>query len=103
MSEPVRAPRGPLWELTIARIKEAVRDGQALFWTFAFPVLVLIALGVAFRAAPPAHRVADAQVLRDHDVRCGPAPGLRDLGPALVHQLPVVVEPGQGHSGDPAA
>ena len=54
MSERVQAPRGPLWELTMARIKEAVRDGQALFWTFAFPVLVLVALGVAFRAAPPA-------------------------------------------------
>ncbi|HMI94502.1 MAG TPA: ABC transporter permease [Polyangiales bacterium] len=48
-----RIDRGPLWELTVSRIREALRDPQALFWTFAFPVLVLIGLGVAFRAAPP--------------------------------------------------
>jgi ABC-2 type transport system permease protein len=54
MPDGEREGRGPLWELTVSRIKEALRDGQALFLTFGFPVLVLIALGVAFRAAPPA-------------------------------------------------
>jgi len=34
-------------------VLEFVRDPAALFWTFGFPVLLAIALGVAFRDAPP--------------------------------------------------
>lgn len=51
---PQRPPRpcSPLWELTVARIKEAVRDPSALLWTFAFPVFLALVLGFAFRATP---------------------------------------------------
>jgi ABC-2 type transport system permease protein len=52
MSDRDRA--SPLVELTLARIREFVRDPSALFWTFGFPILLAIALGIAFRESPPA-------------------------------------------------
>jgi ABC-type multidrug transport system permease subunit len=42
-----------LVELTLTRVREFMRDPGAVFWTFGFPVLLSIALGLAFRSAPP--------------------------------------------------
>ncbi len=42
----------PLLELTRARVLEFVREPEAVFWVFVFPVLLALALGVAFRARP---------------------------------------------------
>jgi ABC-2 type transport system permease protein len=42
----------PLLELTLARMREFWRDPSALFWTFGFPVVLAIGLGIAFREAP---------------------------------------------------
>jgi ABC-type multidrug transport system permease subunit len=42
----------PLWELTLARLREFVREPAAIFWTFGFPVLLAIGLGIAFRSNP---------------------------------------------------
>lgn len=47
-----RRVRGPLFELTWARIIEFARDPAALFWVFGFPVILAVALGIAFREAP---------------------------------------------------
>jgi ABC-2 type transport system permease protein len=44
----------PLVELTVARLKEFLREPEAVFWVFAFPVLMALALGVAFRTQKPA-------------------------------------------------
>ncbi len=44
----------PLVELTTARLKEFLREPEAVFWVFAFPVLMALALGVAFRTQKPA-------------------------------------------------
>jgi ABC-2 type transport system permease protein len=43
----------PLIELTLTRIREFLREKEALFWVFIFPVLLAFALGIAFRNAPP--------------------------------------------------
>ncbi len=43
----------PLFELTRARLVEFMREPEAVFWVFIFPVLLAIALGIAFRAKPP--------------------------------------------------
>ncbi|MBW2262055.1 MAG: ABC transporter permease [Deltaproteobacteria bacterium] len=43
----------PLRELTLARIREFVREPAAVFWTFGFPVLLAVGLGIAFRSRPP--------------------------------------------------
>ena len=40
--------RHPLVELTLARVREFVREPEALFWAFLFPILMSIALAVAF-------------------------------------------------------
>ena len=55
MSE--RAPN-PLVELTLTRLREFLREPEAVFWVFAFPVLMALALGIAFRSSgPPRSRV----------------------------------------------
>ena len=51
---PIAEPSHPLWEMTVTRIKEAVRDPMALFWTFGFPVFLAVVLGLAFRTSPVA-------------------------------------------------
>jgi ABC-2 type transport system permease protein len=38
-----------LWQLTRARVMTFLREPEALFWVFAFPVLMALALGIAFR------------------------------------------------------
>ncbi len=43
----------PLLELTRCRTREFVREPEALFWVFAFPVLLAVALGLAFREKGP--------------------------------------------------
>jgi ABC-2 type transport system permease protein len=43
----------PLRELTICRTKEFVREPEALFWVFFFPILLALALGFAFREKAP--------------------------------------------------
>ena len=40
----------PLVELTLARLREFVREPEALFWVVVFPILMAFALGIAFRA-----------------------------------------------------
>ena len=40
--------RHPLMELTLARLREFVREPEALFWTFVFPIVMAVALGLAF-------------------------------------------------------
>ena len=43
--------RHPLVELTTARFKEFLREPEAVFWVFAFPIIMTCALGVAFRSS----------------------------------------------------
>jgi ABC-type multidrug transport system permease subunit len=57
----VTTDRGPnpLFELTVSRIREFIREKEAVFWVFVFPVLLAFALGIAFRnSAPEKMRVA---------------------------------------------
>ena len=42
-----------LAELTKMRWREFVREPEALFWVFAFPIVMTCALGIAFRAQAP--------------------------------------------------
>jgi ABC-2 type transport system permease protein len=44
---------GPLWQLTLARWRTFYREPSAVFWTFGFPILLAVALGIAFRNRPP--------------------------------------------------
>lgn len=40
--------RHPLAELTLARLREFIREPEALFWAFVFPIVLSLALAVAF-------------------------------------------------------
>ena len=59
-SEPTSASRpNPLVELSLARLREFLREPEAVFWVFVFPVLLAFALGIAFRnTAPEKARIA---------------------------------------------
>src|SRR5881275_3298737 len=50
MSDKVRPA---IIELTSARTKEFVRETEAIFWVFGFPLILALALGFAFREKPP--------------------------------------------------
>ncbi len=45
--------RSPLAALTRARLLEFVREPEAVFWVFAFPIIMALVLGFAFRDRPP--------------------------------------------------
>lgn len=39
----------PPVQLTLARLKELLREPEALFWVYGFPIMMTLALGIAFR------------------------------------------------------
>src|SRR5512140_2743641 len=47
----------PIVELTLGRLREFLREPEAVFWVFVFPILLACALGIAFRtnATPVVH------------------------------------------------
>ena len=45
------ATNHPLVELTMSRFREFLREPEAVFWVFAFPIIMTCALGVAFRSS----------------------------------------------------
>jgi ABC-2 type transport system permease protein len=51
--EPNHRRQHPLWQLTLMRWRIFVREPSALFWTYGFPVVLALALGIAFRNRPP--------------------------------------------------
>ena len=57
MSEEARVQETPvrpaIVELTLVRLREFLREPEALFWTFGFPLLLAAGLGIAFRSRPP--------------------------------------------------
>src|SRR5438874_12788037 len=45
--------RPAIVELTSNRTKEFIRETEAVFWVFGFPIILALALGFAFRDKPP--------------------------------------------------
>ncbi|MBI4419931.1 MAG: ABC transporter permease, partial [Gemmatimonadetes bacterium] len=43
----------PLYQLTLWRVREFLREPEAMFWVFAFPILLAFALGLAFKSRGP--------------------------------------------------
>ena len=57
---PLEVPPAPrtwrdaaLVQLWLARLREFVREPEAVFWSFVFPLLLAAGLGIAFRHRPP--------------------------------------------------
>jgi ABC-2 type transport system permease protein len=47
-----------LGQLTLSRLREFYREPEAVFWVYGFPILMTVALGIAFRENPqPQYRV----------------------------------------------
>src|SRR5882762_3044795 len=87
-----RAPRQislvdhPLVQLTLVRFREFMREPEALFWVFAFPILLAAGLGIAFRNRP-------AEVLKIAAVTPELAQSLRQEKLLEVQQLDGDAEP----------
>jgi ABC transporter DrrB family efflux protein len=41
--------RNPILQLSLARLRELLRQPEAIFWVFMFPIILALALGIAFR------------------------------------------------------
>ena len=48
----------PLWQLSLSKVRGILREPEAIFWVVVFPVLLSVALGIAFRASGPPARDA---------------------------------------------
>ena len=46
--------RSAFTELTLARVRELIREPEAVFWVFVFPIILAAILSLAFRSRPPA-------------------------------------------------
>ncbi|MCH2120144.1 MAG: ABC transporter permease [Pirellulaceae bacterium] len=42
----------PLKQLILARLREFTREPAAVFWVYGFPLIMILALGIAFRSEP---------------------------------------------------
>src|SRR5271157_4886804 len=42
-----------LYQLTMVRLLLILREPEAIFWIFVFPILLAVGLGIAFRNRPP--------------------------------------------------
>jgi ABC-type multidrug transport system permease subunit len=95
-------------QLTLVKVREYLREPEAIFWILVFPVLLALALGVAFRSKGPdvmAVGVAHAPGASAIAAALGSDPGLRAvlLDPAVAQRelaagkVALVVLP-----GDPA-
>jgi ABC-2 type transport system permease protein len=43
----------PLKELLLCRMRSFYREPEAVFWTYGFPLILIVGLGIAFRNRPP--------------------------------------------------
>lgn len=50
------------WQLVLSRIRLFLREPAALFWVYGFPILMLVALGMAFRDGPQEQIAVDLVV-----------------------------------------
>ncbi len=73
---------GPLLQLTLWRLREMIREPEAVFWIFAFPILLAIALGVAFanRGVPTLQVAVQAGGGHEAVVQALDVPGLSASG-----------------------
>ncbi|HUB00437.1 MAG TPA: hypothetical protein VMA34_19045, partial [Terracidiphilus sp.] len=49
---PSRLALRSLWQLTAVRFWLILREPEAIFWIFIFPILLAVGLGIAFRNRP---------------------------------------------------
>jgi ABC-type multidrug transport system permease subunit len=85
----------PLTQLTLVRFREFMREPEALFWVFIFPILLAGGLGIAFRNRP-------AEVIRIVTPSADLARSLRSEKGLDVRQLPAAQAEAQLRAGKAA-
>lgn len=50
---PVHSRWEPFWQLTFCRLREFIREPEAIFWVYGFPLIMTLVLGIAFRDKKP--------------------------------------------------
>lgn len=78
--------RSSLALLTSVRFKEFLREPEALFWSFVFPILLAVGLGIAFRNKPA--DVVHVAIVRD-PTAAAVTQALRADNRLAVHELPI--------------
>lgn len=74
--------RHPLVELTLVRVREFVREPEAIFWALVFPMLISIGLGIAFRGGRTDVVAVAATTPAPHDLlRTSPGLGVETMTP----------------------
>ncbi len=88
-----QSPRGssfadhPLVQLTLVRFLEFLREPEALFWVFVFPILLAAGLGIAFRNRPPeVLRIAAVTPELAQSLRQDKLLDVRQLGPEAAEE-----------------
>jgi ABC-type multidrug transport system permease subunit len=51
----------PLGQIILARLREFYRQPEAIFWVYGFPLLMVVALGIAFRNKPVERITVDVE------------------------------------------
>jgi len=78
--------RGPLIELTRARIYELTREPEAVFWVFVFPIVLAAVLGLAFRSKPPEPLPVGVVAGTHAEARLAALSGSPDLKPTILSE-----------------
>jgi ABC-2 type transport system permease protein len=78
----------PLRELALSRLREFLREPEAVFWTYGFPLILAIGLGIAFRNRPVEKIYVDIQ---EHVQAAGLAEALKRDPDMIVETHPEAV------------
>jgi ABC-type multidrug transport system permease subunit len=81
----------PLWQLTLMRWRIFAREPAGVFWTYGFPLLLALALGIAFRNRPPEAIEVAVQALPEAEgwreaLKTNASVHVRWLSPAEAHE-----------------
>lgn len=80
--------RESLKQLALTRFREFVREPEAIFWSVAFPVILSVGLGIAFRNRPP--EVVHVAVVGDPPAVAVAMESLRKAGGFSVEHLEAI-------------
>ena len=96
----------PLVQLTLVRFREFLREPEALFWVFVFPLLLAAGLGIAFKNRPaPVLSIATTSPELARALRAEKGLDVRELPTAEAERLlatgkvALLAEPGSGGAG----
>src|SRR6266480_7583708 len=85
-AEPRSLVEHSLLQLTLVRFREFLREPEAVFWVFVFPILLAAILGLAFRSKPPEPLPVGVVAGTHADVRLAALAASSDLKPTILSE-----------------